>query len=108
MPVTRQVSEGRQELGSNEEKVWGIDVTNWGSSPSSPDMVVWDLSDENEDVSADVLSGSMTVDGNVVYLKKIASLTAGSNYRAWVKFTVGSDVLEAYLDIICTAGAVYA
>lgn len=93
----REVKEGTQYQGVDEEITYTLDVTSWGSSPTSPSVV-------GKQAGADVTStimpvGSPSVSSNVITLPKIKSLTADLTYRVEVKFTVGGNVVEAYFDI---------
>ena len=87
---------GTVTQGEDEQLVYSVTTTNWGSSPTSVSVVAKDVSDSNTDVSATVLSGSATVSGDVISLPTVKSLTAGSRYRIEVKFTSGGSIFEGY------------
>lgn len=95
---TREIAEGTQFQGVDEEITYQIDVSNWGSSPTSVSMVVLDNATRS-DVTSVVTTGSISVNGNVITLKTIRSLVAGTTYRVEVKFTISGNVLEAYMYI---------
>lgn len=83
------IEEGTQVVHSDESPVFTIDVTNIGTSSgevTSPTMTVYSLSD-GEDVTTSVTSGGISVDGQVVTLKKLTGLTQGEDYRVHVLFT---------------------
>jgi len=87
--------------GVDERIVYTLNVSNWGSNPSSVTVVVKDATDDNPanwtNVTSTKTNGSAaTVSGNVITLPKILSLANGSAYRVEVQFTVGSSVMEAY------------
>jgi len=94
--TSREVSEGQQVQGEDEEIVYTITTTNWGSSPSSVSMVVKDASNSDTDVTDDVTTGSISTSGDIITLKTISSLTAEHRYRVEVKFTSGSSIFETY------------
>lgn len=96
----REVFEGKQVQGEDEQIVYTIDVTNWGDSPSGPTMVVKEETDDYTDVTATVApTGSASAALNVITLPTIKNLTAESIYRAEVKFTMSGNVLEVYIRI---------
>ena len=96
----REVFEGKQTQGEDEEIVYTIDVSKWGDSPSSPSMVVKEETDDYEDVTSVVApSGSVSAAANVITLPTIKLLTAEKIYRVEVKFTMSGNVLETYIRI---------
>lgn len=98
MPFSREVKEGMQIQGAEEEIAYTIDVTNWGSSPSLVTVKAFDLStDPRTDVTATVLSGSSSINGNIITLPVLADLTAGKFYRVEVKFTCSGNIFECHL-----------
>lgn len=99
MPTSREVKEGWQLQGIDEQIVYTLTTTPWGSSPTSVAVVVKDASNNNTDVTADVTSGSASVSGNIVTLPLIKGLTQGHLYRVEIKFTSGGNVFECYVHI---------
>lgn len=100
MSVDREVIEGIQLQGEDEKVTYSFTTTPWGSSPSSPSMVVKD--DDGTDVTDDVTSGSISPSDDVITLKPIDSLTAGIRYRVEVQFTAGGGApFEMYFYIDC-------
>lgn len=97
----RRVAEGMQYQGADEQIVYSLTTTNWGSSPSSPSVKAYDIGDGHKDVSSTVLDGSPSVVGDVITLPKVKSLTAGHRYRIEVQFTIGTGAtpFEAYIVI---------
>lgn len=95
----REIIEGAQHQGKDESIVYSLDTTNWGASPGSLSMVVIDTSTD-ADVTAVVTTGSVTAVGNIITLKTLTSLTSGITYRVEVKFTIGSNIFEAYFYVI--------
>lgn len=85
----REVAEGIQTQGADEEITYTIDTTNWGvTAPTSPSMVVKAVS-TGADVTSSVTSGSMSISGSVITLKPISNLSVGEGYRVEVQFTGG-------------------
>ena len=99
MAVSREVKESPLYQGADEQIVYTLTTTPWGSTPTSTSMVVKDMSADLADVSATVTTGSMSTSGDVVTLSTIKSLTAGSRYRVEVKFTAGGSIWEPYFII---------
>lgn len=100
MTIIREVIEGRQTQGEDEQIIYTLTTTPWGSTPTSPSMVVKDVTGgSSTDVSADVTSGAMSTSGDVLTLETIQSLTADKIYRVEVLFTAGGSVFEAYFHI---------
>lgn len=96
MPVSREVKESPLHQGADEQMIYTLTTTPWASTPTSPSMVVKDLTTGGTDVTSTVTSGSITTSDNVLTLKTIKSLTAGHNYQMEVKFTAGGSIWEAY------------
>lgn len=103
---TRDITQGRQSQGADEEIVYTLTTTNWGTSPSSVTVKAYDLSNASADVSTTVLSGSASVSGDVITLPTVKSLTAGRIYQIEVKFTAGGSVFETPFIVLC-AGFTY-
>ena len=97
----REVVESPQYQGVDEELVYALTTTNFGSSPSSPSVVVKDMTagGDGTDVTANVTSGSASVFGDIVTLPTILDLTAGSFYRVEIQFTSGSNLFECFFYI---------
>ena len=95
----REILEGPLYQGVDEEIKYKLTTTPWGSSPSSPSAVIKILPADT-DVSSTCLSGSASAVGDVITLPTVKSLTAGTEYRLEVKFTVGGNVMEAWVKVI--------
>lgn len=94
MSSTREVREGTQPQGIDERIAYRLDVTNWGDAPASVVVVVKDRA--GTDVTSTVMTGSASVEANIITLPVLHSLTAGVLYRVEVKFTIEGNQLEAY------------
>lgn len=99
----REISEGLQYQGSDEEVAYNLTTTKWGSSPTSPTVKVYSVVGTTyTDVTATVMpSGSATVTGDVITLPVLKLLTADTLYRVEVKFTVSGNVFEPYAMLRC-------
>lgn len=96
MTVSRFVKESPLLQGKDEQIVYSLTTTPWGSSPSSVSVKIFKESD-GSDVSSTCLAGSASVVGDVITLPKVQALTAGEKYRLEVQFTTAGNVLEAIL-----------
>lgn len=97
MPISREVKEGTLSQGVDEQVYYKLTTTPWGSTPTSIAVTAYSLSaGAHTDVTSTVLSGSASATGDVITLPKMASLTLGTLYRVEVKFTVSSNVFEAF------------
>lgn len=91
--------QGRFTQGVDEQIVYQITTTKWGSNPASVVAVVKDATDGLVDVTSTVMPGSPTVSGDVISLPKILSLTQGHIYRVEVSFVSGNNTFEAWLEV---------
>ena len=98
MANLREISEGLQCQGVNEEIVYGITSTPWGSSPTSITAVLRDP--DFEDVSASMLSGSPSASGDVITTPKVLNLIAGELYRLEINFSSGGQKFEFFIEIL--------
>ena len=99
MAVSREVVESPLYQGADEQIIYTLTTTPWGSTPTSEAIVVKDVSNDLADVTATVTSGAFSTSGDVLTLPTIKSLTAGSRYRVEVKFTAGGSIWEPYFII---------
>ncbi len=97
--VSRAIIEDVQKQGVDEEIVYTITTTPWGSSPTSPSAVVKDLSDDSDVTSTVMPAGSASAAGDVITLPVLKALTYGSRYRVEVKFTVSGNILECWFEV---------
>lgn len=107
MPNTRSlVGETTLTQGSAEEITYTLDVSNCqpdSTAPTSPTMLIEDAWVNGTDVSATVLSGVMSISGQVITLQEIHSLTPGTTYRVMVRFDKAgvADPYEVVFWIYC-------
>jgi len=97
--TTRKIIESPIYQGADETITYTLTTTPWGSSPTAPVLTV--KNDAGADVTSTVApSGSTTATGDVITLKPISGLTAGTRYRMEIRFTLGVSVFETFADLI--------
>lgn len=92
----REIVESPWVQGEDESIAYTLTTTPWGSDPTSPAVVVKDLTNGGADVTETVTSGDASADGDVITTPAIGSLTAGHRYRVEVTFTIAGNVQEAF------------
>ena len=92
----REVLEGLRIQGADEKIPYKLTTTPWGSAPSSVVVKCFDITTTRTDVTATNLSGSASVDGDVITCPLLQSLTAGNTYRLEIQFVAGGVTWEAY------------
>lgn len=96
MSSVREVVESPLEQGVDEEIQYSVTTTNFGTSPSSPAVVVKN-NKTGDDVTSTVMpTGSPSASGDVITLPVMKSLTAGVFYRVEVKFEANGQLFEPY------------
>ena len=100
MTSIREIKEGVQEQGAEEEITYTLTVpTTWGTPTGTPTVKGYSYaSGVYTDVTTTIFpAGSATVDGQVITLPECKSMTEGVRYRVEVKFSTSEGgVLEAY------------
>ena len=97
MAQAREITQGIQVQGVDEEIVYTVTTTPWGSTPTSPSVVVKSVTAGLADVTATVMpSGSPSVLGDIVTLPTLKSLTENVSYRIELKFTSGGSIFEVF------------
>ena len=81
-----RVIESPKYLRVGEGAYYQLNTNNYGGSPTSVTVTVYDTSNNNADVTSTVLTGSASVSGDVISLPKILSGTA-RHLRVVVQFT---------------------
>ena len=94
--VSREVREGLQLQGEDEQIAYTITTTPWGASPSSVTVVVKDETANFDVVTTSVTTGTVSVVGDVITTPIIKNLMIRHTYRVEVLFTAGSNVYECY------------
>jgi len=85
--------------GEDEEIPYSVVTTATGSSPTSVAVKVYDVAASYEDVTATVMPGSPTVDGDSIKLPALKGLSPGRLYRVEVKFAIGDAVYEVWFEV---------
>lgn len=102
--INRQAKESPLEQGVEEEIIYTLTTTPWGSSPTSVTAKAFSIADGPvySDVTATVMpGGEPTVVGDVITLKPLKALTENIKYRVEVKFTCATSIYEAYFLVQC-------
>lgn len=96
----REVAEGLQVVGLAERIPFGLDVTNWGSSPTSVTVVSekYDMDTKEYTVNTTTVfpSGSASVAGNIITLPVLVPQAVGDVYRIGIGFTCSGKGLQAF------------
>jgi len=104
---SREIKEGLQEQGAEEEIVYTLTTTPWGSTPTAISVTAFSV---NENVSppsySDVTStlfptNSPSANGDVITLSLCKAMTADTLYRIEIKFTCSGNKFEPYAMIRC-------
>jgi hypothetical protein len=94
---TREIKESPLVQGVDESIAYALTTTPWGSSPSSPVVTIKD--EAGADVTATHTTGSASAGGDIVTTPVIHSLVNAINYRLEIRFTIGSNVFEAFTEL---------
>jgi hypothetical protein len=106
MSDNREIEQSVQVVGIDERPIWGVNVSNWGNSPSSVVLVCYKyvvLNNSWSDVTSSCFpSGTSSVLGNTITFPVFVPQAVGDNYRIEFKFTItGGSILEGYAYIDC-------
>ena len=97
---SREILEGLQYQGEDESVAYSIDVTNYGNTPTSPAVDVFDEDDLSTSVKSTVMpTGSPSVASNVITLPALTALTDGQTYRVEVQFTLSGNLFEVFFRV---------
>ncbi len=101
MSLIRHVKEGTQHQGVDEQIVYTITTTPWGSTPTSPTSKIFSYSSTGvfSDTTSTNMTGSCSVAGDIISLPLIKSLVADTNYRVETQFTISGNLFECYFNI---------
>lgn len=100
----RDIEEGRQYQGVKELLAYTINTTPVAPSPTSPTVLVYEI--EDNDVFTDVTSTVMptntpTIEGNVITLSHLQSLTKDKAYRVEILFVAGGNTYDHFFRVDC-------
>lgn len=98
----REVVEKTQIQGEEESIRYSVTTTPWAGSPSNASVKIYLMVSQSilTDVTDEVASGSVQINGDVITLPAIRELTAGARYRVEVKFDAGGSTYECYFFIV--------
>ena len=97
--TNRQVKERGIRQGEDEALTYTVDFSQWGTGFTTPSAKIYSLNESTKaltEVTDTNMSGSATVDADVVTLPNIFGLTDGVRYRVEVQAVLASDTYEAY------------
>ncbi len=93
----REFKESPWVQGDNERLSYTVDTSDWGGSPTSPVVTLYQLDGAGVKTSiASSLFGSATVSGDSIITPLVIDLTADIEYRMEVRWTYLGNVKEAY------------
>lgn len=85
--------------GEDEQIPYSVVTTATGSAPTSVAVHVYDVAASLADVTATVMPGSPTVDGDSIRLPALKGLSPGKVYRVEVQFSIGDAVYEVWFEV---------
>ena len=94
---TRRIKESPLYQGEDESVAYTLTTTPQGGGPSSPAVVIKDADDS--DISGTNMTGSASVDGDVITSPAVHSLTPGAKYRLEFQWVSSGNTLEAWADL---------
>jgi hypothetical protein len=94
--ISREVTEGAQVQGIDEVIAYSIDVSNWGSSPTSVSAVVKQVSDGTDITTTVMNPNAPSVATDTITLSPLDTLTEGEVYRVEVQFDIGTNTFECF------------
>ena len=97
MGVSRKFKESPLYQGTDEQIAYRLTTTPWGSSPTSPTVVIKDQN--GVDVSSACLSGIPSVSSDYITTPLVVSLVPGIKYRLEIKFNISDNIVEAWGEI---------
>ncbi len=96
-----EVSEGQLEQSADEEIIYTLTTTPWGSSPTNVAVTAYDESRRTLVTATVFPANSPSVNGDVITLSPLKSLVKGHIYRVEVKFSSGGNIYEPYFKVKC-------
>ena len=94
----RKVDESPITQGTDEQIAYNIDTTPWGGYDSGAACIIKNGS--GADVSETHLSGSVSVNGNIITTPKVISLVPEVKYRLEVAWVKSANKFECYCEFI--------
>lgn len=103
---SREIEQSVEPVGIDERPVWGVNISNWGNSPSSVSISCYKYN-KTTNSWTDVTSSCFpvntpSVSGNIITFSPFVPQAIGDNYKIEFKFTTsGGSVLEGYAYVDC-------
>jgi hypothetical protein len=100
MTIKRQIRESPITQGTSEIITYTLNTTPWGASPTSPAIIIYDITDTTDEAQWTNVTGTVmpvnspSVSGNVITFSPLKLLTDGRLYRAEINFTVAMGAVE--------------
>ena len=95
--IRRKFKEAPLTQGEDEKLAYTLTTTPWEASPTSP---VTTIKDRDGNADSNLLSTSVTTaSGDVITTPLVQNLVAGNTYKMEIKWTVGSNIWEAWGEI---------
>lgn len=102
----RMFREGRMAQGEDETIYYSFDTSLRGDAPTNVSAKIYTVTRALDgqvvytDTTSTNMTGSATVNGNVITLPGITALLAGTLYRFECKYNIGANVFEEYGEIM--------
>lgn len=102
--IRREITDGLQVQGVDEEIIYRLNTANWGGTPTAPVAAAFKRNVTTqlwEDVTATVFpTNTPTISGDYIVLSKLQDLVVDGEYRVEVKWThPGGSLVEAFARI---------
>ena len=94
MTINRQIVESPLVQGEDEQIAYSLDTTPWGGYTSGESVKLFD--DTGTDVTATLLSGSASADGDVITTPLVISLVSGTRYKLDILWVYAGNTFEAW------------
>jgi hypothetical protein len=100
MSNIREIKEGTQYIGEDEEIVYTLTTTPWGSDPGVATATIYEVvGDTLSNVTTTCMTGSLSTSGDVITLPMISNCTAGTDYRVEIQFVCSGNTFEAFAEL---------
>jgi len=97
----REIIESPLYQGQDEQIIYRLTTTPWGSTPTNVDCSIYIISGSTYTEYSSVLFGATTatVSGDIITTPTVKSLTNGTDYRLEIKFTCSGSIFEPFANI---------
>ena len=97
-----EVLEGAREQSADEQIIYQITTTPWGTSPATLSATAYDVTLRKTVTSTVFPTNTPTAASDVISLSPLKSLVKNHQYRIELKFTANSNVFECFFLVNCT------